>query len=143
MKIAPFALATVLAVGLSGSCLANDMVAAEQVAGSKLAFRLKPEMTNATLSVAGPNNFHVSAFSRGGALAIDLSQFGSLSDGSYDYQLTASGPAMVVVKTPLDNGRPRRPEQKQPVGVSVSGTFQVKGGAIVKPDSTKSERRDR
>ena len=81
MKSATIGLAAFLAVG-SSACLADDFVAAEQHAGSKMEFRLKPSIANATLSVAGPNNFHASTFSKSGAAAIDLSQFGRLDDGT-------------------------------------------------------------
>lgn len=143
MKFAAFGLAAFFAVGCSGACLADNIVAAEEVAGGKLAFLLKPNLANATLSVAGPNNFNASTFSKGGALAIDLAQFGPLDDGTYNYQLTASGPEMIAVRMPLDNGRDKPAEAKQPVGLSMSGTFQVKGGVIVRPDATKSARKDR
>ena len=142
MKSATIGLAAFLAVG-SSACLADDFVAAEQHAGSKLEFRLKPTYANATLSVAGPNNFHASTFSKGGAAAIDLSQFGRLDDGAYNYHLTASSGQTVAVKMPLDNGRDRPSAARQPVGVSMSGIFHVRGGQIVKPDTTKSQRKDR
>lgn len=143
MKLATIGLAVLLAASFSSACLADDIVAAEQVAGSKLGFLLKPTFTNATLSVAGPNSFHASTFAKGGALAIDLAQFGPLDDGTYNYQLTASSQTMAAVRTPLDNGRAGPRKAEHPVGVSASGTFQVKAGAIVKADTTKSARRDR
>ena len=127
MKSATIGLAAFLAVG-SGPCFADDFVAAEQHAGSKLEFRLKPSFANATLSIAGPKNFHASTFSKSGAAAIDLTQFGRLDDGTYNYQLTASGSETVAVKMQLDNGRDKPPAATQPVGVSMSGTFHVRGG---------------
>jgi hypothetical protein len=142
MKSATLGLAAFLVLGC-GACLADDFVAAEQHTGSKLEFRLKPSFANATLSVAGPNNFHASSFSKGGAAAIDLSQFGRLDDGTYDYQVTASSGQTVAVKTPLDNGRDKPPAATQPVSVTMSGSFHVRGGQIVKPDMTKSQRKDR
>lgn len=143
MKIAACGLAAFVAVGTTGPCVAEGMVTAAQFADTRLLFLLKPTVGNATLSVTGPNDFHVSAFSRIGAPGIDLSAFGPLDEGTYNYQMTASGPERVPVRTPLDNGRGRRPEPTQPVGLSMSGTFQIKGGVIVKPDHTKPERRDR
>ena len=142
MKSATIAFAALLAVGVSSACLADDILSAAQVAGSRLGFLVKPKLANATLSISGPNNFHASTFSKDGALAIDLKQFGPLDDGIYNYQLTASGGTMVTVRTPLNNGRDKEPKQ-QHVGVSMSGTFQVKGGEIVKPDTAKTERKDR
>jgi hypothetical protein len=141
MKMASIGLAALLVAGYSSVCLAaDDMVAEQQIAGSTLMFKLKPALANATLSVTGPNNFHTSTFSKAGALAIDLSESGPLMDGSYDYQLTASGAETVTDRTPLDNGRGKQDKAARPVSLAASGTFRVRGGAIVKPDATKIER---
>ena len=103
---------------------------------------LKPALANASLSVGGPNNFYASTSAKGGALAIDLAETGPLADGIYHYQLTASGREMVADKSKLDNGRDGPDKAEHPVRVSSSGTFQVKGGAIVARDKTKAGRKD-
>src|SRR5687767_12560353 len=81
MKAAAVALAASVVTGLTGASLANDIVAAEQVGGASVGFVLKGSYNNATLSVSGPNGFHASTSYRGGAVAIDLTQFGFLPDG--------------------------------------------------------------
>jgi len=141
MKSATFGLTALLAVMCSGACFADDMVAAAQVAGSKLALLLKPGLANATLSITGPNDFHASTQSKSGSIAIDLAQFGPLEDGSYDYQLTASSGEKAVVRTHLDNWRDKEIEPMK--GVALSGTFNVIGGKIVRPDPTVREDRRR
>jgi len=128
-------------VALAGTCMAEDIVASEQAAGSKLALLLKPNLTNATLSITGPNDFHASVSSKGGALAIDLLQFGRLDDGLYTYQVTASSGDKVPIRTTIDNGRDKEPTERL-VGVAASGIFRVNGGEIVRAES-KSERKDR
>ena len=136
-------IAAFLADGLANTSLAQSRAAAPQVMGSSFGFQLDPAYANATLSISGPNNFHASSFSKGGSPGIDLSQFGALADGIYNYQLTAGGPGIVASSTSLDNGR-ANPAATQSVGVAWSGTFQVKGGTIIKSaDNPKSERRDR
>lgn len=141
MKPATFAIAAILGVGLAGICNADDIVASEQATGSKLALLLKPNLANATLSIAGPNDFHASVSSKGGALAVDLAQFGRLDDGLYKYQVTASSGDKVPVRTTLDNGRDKEPTERF-VGVAASGIFRIKAGEIVRPEA-KSERKDR
>ena len=143
MKLAPFGLTALLAVSFSGAGFAaDDIVAAEQSSGSKLSLLLKPALANASLSVGGPNNFYASTSAKGGALAIDLAESGPLADGIYHYQLTASGREMVADKSKLDNGRDGPDKAEHPVRVSSSGTFQVKGGAIVARGNTKAGRKD-
>ena len=143
MKSAAFGLATVLALGLSNPSLADDIAAAEQFADQSVGFLLKAAFANATLSVTGPNGFHASSYSKAGAVAIDLSKFGPLPDSTYNYEVTASGREMIAIRTPLDNGRSGQIKTEQPVPVSISGTFRVNDGTIVKPSSGKQTRIDR
>jgi hypothetical protein len=143
MKLAPYGFAALLVLSVPGSGFAaDDIVAAEQSSGSKLSLLLKPAFANASLSVAGPNNFYVSTSAKGGALAIDLAESGPLDDGVYHYQLNASGREMVADKSRLNNGRDNPDKAEHPVRMSSSGTFQVKGGAIVARDNTKTGRKD-
>ena len=146
MTLTPFAsaalLAAALVAGQTGASRADDIVATEQIAGNRLSFVLKPTFTNATLSVAGPNDFHASMFTKSGELALNLAASGKLNDGTYMFQITASGGDKVAVRTPLDNGRDKLVTER-PVIVSTSGSFQVRNGEIVKPDPTKTERKDR
>jgi hypothetical protein len=141
MKSATFGLAAVLAVGFSNACLADDIVAAERVAGQRLEVLLNEPFANATLSVTGPNGFHASTYSKGGAVAIDLSRLGPLPDGTYNYEVTASSREMISISTPLDNGRRGKPKAEQSVPVSMSGTFLIREGTIVKPKSGKQTSR--
>ncbi len=91
--------------------------------------------------MAGPHDFHASAFSKTGAPSLDLSQFGTLEDGTYTYQLTAATDEKLKTKTKLDDGRGVPTEARK--GVAASGTFHVRNGAIVKRDVTaRPNRRD-
>jgi hypothetical protein len=142
MKSATLGLAALLCAGLSYASLADDIVAAERLAGESVGFLLKSPFANTTLSITGPNGFHATTHSRSGAVAIDLSRFGMLPDGTYHYELSASSrDAVTIVRTPLDNGRTGQPRTELPVAVSTSGTFSVKDGAIVKPKSAKQTSR--
>lgn len=137
MKSATFGLAALLAVGFSSACLADDIVATEQITGSKLGVQLKAPLHNATLKISGPDGFHASVSSKSGEVAIDLSASGAVQDGEYTYQLTAATNEKAQVRTKLDNGRDREAEPLK--GVAMSGTFNVKAGKIVKPDPTVRE----
>jgi hypothetical protein len=133
MKVAAFGLAAALAVGLASACAANDdnMIAAEQVSGTSVGFVLNGTHSNATLSISGPNGFYAHTFSRAGAVAIDLSQFGSLANGTYNYQLTAASGQPIAVNSALDDGRGTAHRTYAYKPAAKSGTFNVKDGAIV------------
>jgi hypothetical protein len=131
VNVAAFGLAAILSVGVASACLADDMVAAEQVAGTSIGFVLKGTHSNATLNITGPNNFQASTFSRGGAVAIDLKQFGPLPDGTYNYQLNAANGSSIAAANGLDNGRGNGRKRSVPQSAAKSGTFNVKGGKIV------------
>ena len=133
MKTTVLCLATCAALGLSGACHADDMVAAKQFSGTNLGFLLKGALRNSTLSVAGPDDFHASTFSKSGAVAIDLGKFGALEDGLYHYQITAATDQPANVRTPLNDGRDDNAKVKLLKSVEMSGTFDVTGGKIVEP----------
>jgi hypothetical protein len=144
MKTATLCLTTCAAIGLSTACLAaEDMVAAEQFSGANVGFLLKGSLSNTTLTVSGPDDFHASVFSKTGAAAIDLSTLGPLEDGIYSYQLTAATNQPAKVRTLLNNGRDSKEQITPRMGMAMSGTFMVKDGKIVKPaPASKESRRD-
>jgi hypothetical protein len=93
------------------------------------------------LSIAGPNEFSATSFSKSGAPSIDLRRFGAVEDGTYTYHLTAATDEKVKARTRLDNGRDQA--SADPVkSVDTSGTFNVKDGVIVKRVSAKPNKRD-
>src|SRR5262249_29779513 len=134
-------LAAVLALGCFESCPANDLQAEHKLGDTVVGFDLKGPYTNVTLSIAGPNEFSATSFSKSGAPTIDLRQFGPVQDGTYTYHLTAATDEKVKSRTHVDNGRGQG--SAEPVrGVDTSGTFNVKDGVIVKRVSAKPNKRD-
>ncbi len=113
MKTTILCLATCAAIGISSACLAHHMVSAEKLGGTKVGFLLKDLLGNATLTVSGPDSYHASAFSKSGALAIDLGESGRVEDGLYTYQITAATADLATVRTPLNNGRDKEPKQQR------------------------------
>lgn len=143
MRSTVLALLALAAGGASGAVAAEPMIAAEQIAGSKIGILLSNGLSNATLSVSGPNDFHADTSSKAGALAIDLASHGQLDDGTYVYQVTASTGKPAASRSTLDNGRDKSVEIQPTQSTAMSGTFQVKDGKIIKPEPGKSGRRDR
>jgi hypothetical protein len=127
-----------LAFGLPSGGLADDLTLQQRFTETGVGFDLKGDYSNVTLTISGPNGFHASAFAKSGTPSIDLRQ-ADAEDGAYTYQLTASTNEKVQARTQLDNGRDPRATVQPVKSVSTSGTFQVRSGAIVKPDPNVRE----
>jgi hypothetical protein len=139
MKSKAFCLAAGLAVGLSGTCWAQDLKAQQKFTDTEIGFEILGRYSNLTLTVSGPNGINASAHHRTGSPLIDLRKIGTVDDGEYNYQLTASTDDKIPVRTGLDDGRDGGPTTSMLKSVSTSGNFQVKGGAIVKFDPSARE----
>jgi hypothetical protein len=139
MKSKAFCLAACLAVGLSGTCWAQDLKAQQKFTDTEIGFEIVGAYSNLTLTITGPNGLHASASSRTGSPLIDLRKLGSIDDGDYIYQLVAATDEKIPVRTGLDNGRDGGPTTSMLKSVSTNGQFQVKGGAIVKYDPSARE----
>ena len=138
-KATVLCLAACLAIGAAGASLADDMVASKKVGDKSVAFMLKRPLSNSTLSVSGPDDFHARVYSKSGEVAIDLGKFGALEDGVYHYDITAATDQPAKVRTPLDNGRDAKANVAPRLGVAMSGTFTVKDGKIVEPPAGAKE----
>jgi len=139
MRTAALVLAACLAAASSGACLADDLKATHRLSETQIGFDLGGSYGNYTLTVTGPNGFHAIASSKTGTPAIDLRRIGAFDDGMYNYQLTASSDDKIAVRTALDDGREGGPTRSMLKGVAMSGHFEVKGGTIVKYDSSARE----
>jgi hypothetical protein len=139
MKSKAFCLAACLAAGLSGTCWAEDLKAQQKFTDTEIGFEIGGPYSNLTLTVSGPNGINAKAHSRTGSPLIDLRKIGTVDDGQYNYQLTASTDDKIPVRTGLDDGRDGGPTTSMFKSVSTSGNFHVKGGAIVKFDPSARE----
>jgi hypothetical protein len=139
MKSKAFCLAACLAVGISGTCWAQDLKARQKFTDTEIGFDLAGPYSNLTLTITGPNGINANASSRSGSPSIDLRKLGSLDDGDYMYQLNAATDEKVPDRSGLDNGRDGGPTKSVLKSVSTSGSFQVKSGAIVKYDPSVRE----
>lgn len=138
MKLAAFGLAACLAVGISTACSAQGLNATQKFTDTEVVFDINGPYSNLTLTISGPNGLYASAHHRTGTPLIDLRKLGAVDDGEYLYQLTAATDAKVADRSGLDNGREGGPATILK-GVSTSGQFHVKGGAIVKNDPSARE----
>ena len=139
MKSKAFCLAACLAVGLSGTCWAQDLKAQQKFTDTEIGFEILGPYSNLTLTVTGPNGINARAHSRTGSPLIDLRKIGTVDDGEYNYQLTASTDDKIPVRTGLDDGRDGGPTTAMFKSASTSGNFHVKGGTIVKFDPSARE----
>lgn len=139
MKSKAFCLAACLAVGISGTCWAQDLKAQQKFTDTEIGFEIGGPYSNLTLTVTGPNGINASARSRTGSPLIDLRKLGAVDDGQYNYQLTASTDDKIPVRTGLDDGRDGGSTTAMFKSVSTSGHFHVKGGTIVKFDPSARE----
>jgi hypothetical protein len=139
MNSKTFGLAACLAVGISGTCWAQDLKAQQKFTDTEIGFDITGPYSNLTLTITGPNGINANASSRSGSPLIDLRKLGTLDDGDYVYQLTAATDEKVANRSGLDNGRDGGPNTSILKSVSTSGQFQVKGGAIVKHDPSVRE----
>ncbi len=131
MRSAAVCLAAALAAWSSVPSFANELAVVERLSGSSAAFALDGAYANITLTVSGPDGFHARRFvKRGSGVAMDLSRLGPLSDGTYTYQLTAATGQKARIATPANDGRARRASAALR-GIAASGSFLVKGGAVV------------
>src|SRR5689334_14565593 len=90
MKLSVFGLAACIAIGLSGTCPAQDLKAVQKFTDTQIGFDLTGPYSNLTLTVSGPGGIHASASSRSGSPLIDLGKLGKIDDGEYHYHLTAA-----------------------------------------------------
>ncbi len=110
MNIAKLGLAAIFAVGIAGTCVAQDLKATQRFGETQIGFDLGASYNNYTLTVTGPNGFTASASSKAGSPAIDLRRFGAHDDGIYNYHLTASSDEKVTVRIRTRQWTRRRPD---------------------------------
>src|SRR3954468_13998099 len=125
MKSSAFGLAACIAMGLSGTCHAQELKAAQKFTDTEIGFDVSGPYSNLTLTISGPNGINASASSRSGSPVIDLGKLGKIDDGDYNYRLTAATDQKVAVRTGLDDGRDGGPATSMLKSVSTDGRFQV------------------
>lgn len=131
MKRSSTGLALLLALGAAGAASAQDMEATIRFTDTAVIVERVGPYTNMMLAISGPNEFYADVSSGSKPPAIDLRKIDKYDDGVYRYRLTGAGDKTVPIRTALDNGRGDIARERR-VGVSMQGSFVVKGGVIVK-----------
>jgi hypothetical protein len=126
---AAFVVATMAAV--SSPSKAAELRFEERFTKTKVGFVLLDDYSRGTLTVTGPNGFHVIVYSERAAPSIELERLGRLDDGIYTYQLTAASAGLMRIRTPLDDGRDGAVADSRET-VAASGSFAVSRGVIVR-----------
>lgn len=98
--------------------------------GSEVHVKLGAGLSNATLSISGPNGFYAKAFSPSGSPSIDLIKAGGTADGVYTYEVTAATSETTENLNPMDNGRGGVDDGSSVVSASTTGSFHASGGII-------------
>ena len=140
IRPAALGLAAGVVLGLSGTSLANDLLAAEQFTGTIVAFQPQRAYANMTLRVTGPNQYHASVSYPGGMPGLDLSRFGVVYDGTYNYHLTGTAGDVILSSGRNDGRAPNNTSPYKLKTVSKSGAFSIQGGAIVSRTLTEPKR---
>lgn len=131
IRPAAFALAAGLVLGLAGTSLANDLLATEQFSGTIVAFQPQRAYANMTLRVTGPNEYQASVSYPSGAPALDMTRFGNVYDGVYNYHITGTSGEVIMGSGRNDGRAPNNTSPYKLKTVSKSGSFSIQGGAIV------------
>ena len=140
IKPAALALAAGFVLGLAGTSLANDLLATEQFSGTIAAFQPQRSYANMTLRITGPNEYQASVSYPSGSPAIDLTRFGTVYDGLYNYHLTGTSGETVLSAARNEGRSAGTTSPYQLKDVSKGGSFRVQGGAIVSRTMTEPKR---
>lgn len=131
---------------LYGPPVLADSLAVENFSGTRVGFVPSEDVFNITLRVTGPENFAAQVFSRQGMPSLDLSKYGPVHEGFYNYEITAATHALVRATDQQDTGM-SDDEVSDYInsgymnkGVTQTGHFSVVSGEIVIfPDIEETE----
>jgi hypothetical protein len=138
---ATLGLAAGLLLGLTCSSLANDLLAAEVFSGTTIVLRPQQNYANLTLRVTGPDEFEAGAAFPNGTPALDLTRYGKVADGLYDYHLSGTTGEAIVASRRNDGRSTKNASEFILRTVSKGGSFTVKGGVIVSNTDVEPSRR--
>ena len=96
-------------------------------------------LSNATLTVVGPDGNLTQIFTASGTPVYQLGQdrasnSAPLPDGIYTFELTAAGDAQVQIVNPIDNGRGEAARNSHATPFNMTGYFTVSRGVIIPPE---------
>lgn len=130
-KIVCLPLAGLMALAAAAAFADENLDAKVTLRGSEIHVQLGNDYSHATLTIAGPNGFHATTFSKTGSPSIDLIRAGGTGEGQYTYQVTAASSETKLNANPQDNGRGKVDDAEERISASTSGGFYASGGIIV------------
>ena len=142
-RLMRFAIAAGLAIGLAGTGFAAGQDGTEmesqavKFTGTEISFDLPEGAHNVTVTIAGPRGFRAEAYFPDGVASLDLSEHGTVIDGSYKYQMTGASDEAVEYSNASDSGRAEDDGRTPKKSVSMYGRFRVAKGAILAYDNIK------
>ncbi|MEX0343968.1 MAG: hypothetical protein AB3N20_03530 [Rhizobiaceae bacterium] len=118
------------------AAFANKPMDAEIILqGSEVRVNLGADLSNATLTIGGPNGYYAATSSERGSLSIDLIKTGGTADGVYTYEVKAATSETIKILNPVDNGERGARRGGLDAGTSyvpayTFGSFRASGGII-------------
>ncbi|MGV6811853.1 MAG: hypothetical protein ACWA47_06375 [Brevirhabdus sp.] len=100
-------------------------------------------LSNATLTVSGPEGFYTSIHSEKGLPRFNIQTEGAQADGRYVYELTAATEERIKVTGDLNNGRGDAQTDTMAQPFQMTGAFTVRRGVIVVAQSEGAASNDR
>ena len=124
----------VLIVITSMSVSAKDKITkkltTEQFSGSSISFSNKGTAKAVSISISGPNGFHLKKSINSGLQSIDIGLNRSLLDGLYHYETVVKKGPLKLFKDTMNNGRGENDSHYAREGITQSGHFRVVNGQI-------------
>jgi hypothetical protein len=87
-------------------------------------------LSNATLTIAGPEGVQTSVYNKSGSPTFYLRDISPVADGVYSYELTAATDEKVKIKSELNNGRGDAAQKEMAKPFHMTGSFIVSRGVI-------------
>jgi hypothetical protein len=108
----------------------KQSIVSEQLHGTTVSFAASQQISQSSITVSGPAGFGARKLSTSGLTSLDLSNYGQLADGLYNYEITINAGELMLFKDTINNGRGENDKHYGPKGITHSGHFRVEGGSI-------------
>lgn len=127
----------VFGISTSTAVFANEPV--QRTNTTTLWFENWGALSNATLTIVGPEDTHTTVFTPSGSPKFSLIDIAPVTDGIYSYELTAATGEKVTIKNPIDNGRGKAAKKERLRPFQMNGSFIVSRGVITEKEEITEE----
>jgi hypothetical protein len=122
---------------LTGPAYANEPVL--RMNTTSVWFENWDDLTNAAFIVTSPDGTVQTIKSDRGTPVFNLRDLAKVTDGVYQYELSAATSKMQEIKNPQNNGRGTAEKKEMFIPFKSNGIFFVARGVISKPENIKEE----